>query len=143
MGSNIVRLVGHVKDEHELWRIKKAIDERLKVVQHQDWLAKCAVKKAEAMTWPVGQVLWCCMNGFSVGGAEQRGSRYEVIRAWPASSRAKYPLWLRNAAGRSFTANENWLTRYAIGTVEPDNKCSAEQAAAHARMGAVIAEALR
>ncbi len=137
MTTNLKRSVGKMHDVQELRELRKAIVERI------DLLEKRAHAKRVDDHWqslkdvPVGTVLHVCSTGTFFGGPFQRGDSMTVFAVQPRARR----VWVR-MNDKQYWIEAPRAEQYLLKTTPPERPMSQEERARVDRMAGRMAEAL-
>lgn len=137
--TNLKRAVGQCKDVQELRELRRAVVERIGVLEKREYQKRVDEAWERIKGIPLGTVLHVCCTGTFFGGPFQRGDSFKVTYIQPKAKR----IWIEHQGkvnGLYLPAVQ--VERYDLRTEPPANPMDSEQRASVERMAGRIAESL-
>lgn len=137
--TNIKRTIGQMQDVTELRQLKKAILERIDVLEKRAYAAKVEAAWERVKDLPKGTMLHVCSTGTFFGGPFQRGDSFKITYVQPRARR----IWIEHKGvvnGAYFDARN--VERYDLRTEPPADPMKPEHRAEVDLMAARVQEAL-
>lgn len=137
MTANLKRAIGRMNDLTELTELKKAIYERIQVLQQRAHAAKVAAAWERIKDVQIGATLHVCASGTFFGGPFQRGDSMQLTHKQPRAKR----IWF-TCKGVRYWMDAGLIERYDLRTEPPAEPMKPEQREQVERIAGRISESL-
>ena len=138
MTTSLKRSIGHINDVQELRELRKAIVERIDVLERRAYAKRVEERWQLLKDTTIGTTLHVCAKGTFFGGPLQRGDSMTVFAIQPRARR----IWVRVLNGTEYCFDAKSAERYDLRTEAPADPMDAAAREQVDRMAGRIAESL-
>lgn len=139
--TNLKQSIARITDRKQLTELSTYVKERSSLLykREQEALTKAAWERVKDL--PVGTMLYCCANGWFLGGAVQRGTQFRIYHAAQPRAKRIWTCIVRDGKDEGvYWFGPEGVHRYDLRLEKPTNPISDKMSANLAEVGKVLNE---